>query len=488
MAPMAFLPPFSSVVSEHMVNRQTLIEDVVRILQYELVRPTHAWQLAVIVIAVLAGWIYAHRIQRRAREHLAAAATAQHSVRIDVLKFSIDGFRRLAFPVATALLLVIGGLALYIAGVIRTDDMQLMRLALLLLGAMAAIRLFVYILRRSLPRATWIGTFELGIALAIWTVLALHVTGLLDDLIAYLDSVRFPVGKPPLTLWDILAGAVSVVLTVLAALWAGSVVEARLMRTKALTPNSRVVLSRLIKALLTLIAVLMALSLVGIDLTVLSVFGGALGVGLGLGLQRIASNYVSGFIILLDRSLSIGNMITVDKFYGAVSQINARYTVIKALDGTETIVPNEMLVATPVVNHSYSNTTVQVVVKLSIAYSADVDRALQILVEAATAQARVLTDPAPAAFITGLGADGIDLQIGFWIRDPEAGSLPIRSEIARGVLKRFREEGIEIPFPQRDVRITSIPEVFSTSRNPADRDSNLRPGAAASDQSSDKRQ
>ena len=195
---------------------------------------------------------------------------------------------------------------------------------------------------------------------------------------------------------------------------------------------------------------------VGIDLTVLSVFGGALGVGLGLGLQRIASNYVSGFIILLDRSLSIGDMITVDKFYGAVSQINARYTVMKALDGTETIVPNEMLVSTPVINHSYSDKSVQVVVKLSIAYRANVDRALEVLVEAAAAQSRVLSDPPPSAFITGLGADGIDMQVGFWIRDPEAGSLPIRSEIARSVLKRFHDEGIEIPAPQRDVRITSV--------------------------------
>ena len=438
------------------MNRQTLFEEVVHVLRNELSRPPQAWQVAIIVVALLAGWFYARHIERRARETLTAAATAPQGVRVDVLKFSIDGFRRLAFPIAAMVLLVLGGLALYFSGVVRASETHLLRLALLLLGAMAAIRLFVYVLRRSLHRAAWIGSFELAIALTIWIVVALYVTGLLDDLISYLDAVRFPVGKPPLTLWDILAGVVSVVLTVLAALWAGSVIEAHLMGTKSLAPNSRVVLARLVKALLTVVAVLLALSFVGIDLTLLSVFGGALGVGLGLGLQRIASNYVSGYIILLDRSLSIGDMITVDKFYGAVSQINARYTVMQALDGTETIVPNEMLVSTPVINHSYSHTSVQVIVKLSIAYSADVDRALQILVEAAAAQARVLADPPPTAFITGFGADGIDLQIGFWIRDPEAGSLPIRSEIARSVLKRFRDEGIEIPAPQRDVRITSV--------------------------------
>jgi small-conductance mechanosensitive channel len=199
--------------------------------------------------------------------------------------------------------------------------------------------------------------------------------------------------------------------------------------------------------------VLVALSLVGIDLTVLSVFGGALGVGLGLGLQRIASNYVSGFIILLDRSLSIGDMITVDKFYGRVAQINTRYTVIKALDGTETILPNEMLVSTPVVNHSLSNREVRIVVKVAVAYSADVDRALGILSECARLQPRVLRQPEPGAFVTALGADGVELEIGFWIRDPEEGTLAVRSEISREVLRRFASAGIQIPFPQREVRI-----------------------------------
>jgi len=229
------------------------------------------------------------------------------------------------------------------------------------------------------------------------------------------------------------------------------------MGVTSLTPNSRVVVSRLLKALLAVVAVLVALSLVGIDLTVLSVFGGALGVGLGLGLQRIASNYVSGFIILLDRSLTIGDMITVDKYYGAVSQINTRYTVIKSLDGTETIVPNEMLVSSPVINHSYTDRKVRVAVKVSVAYAADVDRALQVLVDAARSQPRVLAEPAPASFITGFGADGIDLEVGFWIRDPEEGTLAVRSDIARGLLQRFKDENIEIPFPQRDIRITGIP-------------------------------
>jgi len=295
--------------------------------------------------------------------------------------------------------------------------------------------------------------FERWIALLIWFAVALYLTGVLSDVISALESMRFPVGRLQISLWDLLIGAVSVVITVLAALWFGSSIESRLMRAETLTTNSRVVLARVVKALLLLVAVLMALSIVGIDLTVLSVFGGALGVGLGLGLQRIASNYVSGFIILLDRSLSIGDMITVDKYYGRVAQINTRYTLIKALDGTETILPNEMLVSTPVVNHSLTSREVRVVMKVSIAYSSDLDRALEILGDCARTQSRVLEKPEPAAFVTALGADGIELEVGFWIRDPEEGTLAVRSEITRSVLRQFAAERIQIPFPQRDIRI-----------------------------------
>jgi len=438
-----------------MSKQQTLFDEVVHILQNELSSPRQLWQIAIIAAALTAAWFWSRGVTARAERRLSVALGAEPGVRADVLRFSMGGFERLAFPLSAFAFTAAGGLALTLAGFARVPDLQLLRVGLLLLGAMAVIRLFVYVLRRSFPRATWIGTFELGIAATIWIIVALYATGLLRDLIDYLDSVRIPLGRSPLTLWDILAGMVSVVLTVFAALWAGSLVESRLMKSSAMSANSRVVLARLVKALLMAVAVLMALSFAGIDLTVLSVFGGALGVGLGLGLQRIASNYVSGFIILLDRSLSIGDMIVVDKFSGTVSEITARYTVINALDGTETIVPNEMLVSTPVVNHSYSDNSMQVVMRLQIAYGADVDRALQILVDIATAQQRVMKTPAPSAFVTGLAPDGIDLQLAFWIRDSRDGSLGTRSDIARSVLKSFDHQGIEIPAARRDVRMAA---------------------------------
>jgi small-conductance mechanosensitive channel len=449
-----------------MSRPSALLDEILHIVQVELWRPQNFWQLLVIVGALAGAWFATRWVHRQVGARVQAQAQ-QPAGRVDLLRFSIDGFRRLAFPVSAMALMIAGGLGLRAAGLVRrTGDVQFLRLALTLLAAMAVIRLLVYVLRRSFPRSSWIGSFERVIALVIWVVVALHLTGLLSDLVDALEAIAVPIGRQRLTLWDLLVAAVSVVLTLLAALWVGSVIEARLMAAKGLTANSRVVLSRVLKAVLALISVLVALSLVGIDLTVLSVFGGALGVGLGLGLQRIASNYVSGFIILLDRSLTIGDMITVDKFYGAVSQINTRYTVIKALDGTETIVPNEMLVSSPVINHSYTDRKVRVVVKVSVAYASDVDRTLEILVQAAQAQPRVLADPAPAAFITGFGADGIDLEVGFWIPDPEEGTLAVRSAISRLLLQRFRDENIEIPFPQRDIRISGVPLELGMGRTP----------------------
>jgi small-conductance mechanosensitive channel len=252
-------------------------------------------------------------------------------------------------------------------------------------------------------------------------------------------------------------GAVSLLVTLLAALWVGSALEARLMRAEELEPNFRVVASRALKALLLLVAVLLGLSMVGIDLTVLSVFGGALGVGLGLGLQRIASNYVSGFIILLDKSLRIGDLISVDKYTGTVTHINTRYTVIRALDGTEAIVPNEKLVSEPVTNQSYSDRKVLIRCNVQISYASDVDRALELLRQAARVSPRVLEDPAPAAALADFGADGLNLALTFWIADPENGRLSVTSDVNREILRLFRANGIDIPFPQRDVRVVRMP-------------------------------
>jgi small-conductance mechanosensitive channel len=216
----------------------------------------------------------------------------------------------------------------------------------------------------------------------------------------------------------------------------------------------RLALSKAARTVLLIVAVLVALPAVGIDLTVLSVLGGAVGVGIGLGLQKVASNYVSGFIILLDRSVRIGDLVTVDSSYGEVSQINTRYTLLKSLDGTETIVPNETLITHTVVNHSLSQPNVRVLLPIQVAYSTDLAQAKGLMLEAAASQARVILDEPeylPQVFLRDFADNGIMLELGVWIRDASEGLQGLRSEINWAIWERFTAAGIQIPYPQRVV-------------------------------------
>ena len=199
---------------------------------------------------------------------------------------------------------------------------------------------------------------------------------------------------------------------------------------------------------------LLSLSLVGIDVTALSVFSGALAVGLGFGLQKIASNYVSGFIILLDRSIRLGNLVALDdKTTGTVTRITTRYTVLQTLTGTEVIIPNEYLVSNMVRNLSFSDSQVRVTTSISVAYDTDIDRAMELMTAVALQHPRVLKDREPGVQLTQFGDSGLNLELGFWIADPEAGTSNVRSEINLSVLRAFRENNIVIPFPQREVRV-----------------------------------
>ncbi len=237
------------------------------------------------------------------------------------------------------------------------------------------------------------------------------------------------------------------------AMWLGSAVEDRLMRSTTLDANLKVVLARVGRALLVLAAILISLSLVGIDVTVLGVFGGALGVGLGFGLQKIASNYVSGFIILIDRSLRIGDTINVSGLTGMVTQIRTRYTVVRGLDGIETLIPNEKLITDVVQNQSSYLTRGYAKAAVQIAYASDLEKAMTLLAEAAKDVPRVLQEPAPTPYLVSFGTDGINLELGFWIENAAQGTSGVRSAVNLNIWRLFAANGISIPFAQREVRI-----------------------------------
>jgi small-conductance mechanosensitive channel len=356
--------------------------------------------------------------------------------------------KRIAFPLL-ALLLV------WLARNVAQPWMHvnLFSLVLPLLSSLAIIRLVFYVLRYSFLGATWLAQFERVFSFMVWGVVALHITGLLPEVIAVLESVSFRAGKQQLTLWHMLQGIAAVLITVLAALWLSSAIEARLNAAVGLDSNLRAVLARVSKAMLVLLAVLIGLPMVGIDLTTLSVFGGALGVGLGFGLQKIASNYVSGFILLLDNSIRIGNVISVGNDRGEVTRITTRYTVLKSGTGVESLVPNELLVGSVVQNESYSDPRVRIALQVQVSYDSDLERAMAIMVAAATAQARVLPAPAPGVLLMNFADSGINLELGFWVADPEKGTGQLRSDINLAIWREFRQSGIAIPFPQREIRI-----------------------------------
>lgn len=439
------------------MTHDPLLRELIEAVTEGLARRQHLWTAVAVGVALVLGWAVARFMLGRLENRRPAARKLGPRAE-EALRVSMEGVGRLAFPISTLGLLLVAQALLHAGGVFRgAGDDRLMRLAITLFAAMAAIRLVVYILRRAFSSVAMLVNFERGIALFIWLVVALYLGGALADVVAWLDQTTLQIGKASVSLWVILMGLLSLAVTVLLALWAGSIIESRLMRSQ-LDSSLRVVLSRAVKALLLLLAVLVGLSAVGIDVTVLSVFGGALGVGLGLGLQRIASNYVSGFILLLERSLRLGDVVSVDKYHGIVAEISTRYTVLRALDGTEAIIPNEVLVSSPVTNHTYSDRRSRVAVKVSVAYDTDVKQAMDVLVKAASEHPRALKEPGPAAVLTGFGADGLELEVGLWIDDPELGKGSVQSEVALVVLERFRAAGISIPFPQREVRVIQTPQ------------------------------
>ena len=406
-------------------------------IQADMNTPVVLWQLAIIIAAVVTAWM----INGVLRQYVMRHAPEQW-------KLAIGGINRVLFPL-TSLVFVLSS-QLILSGWQHTS---LLQLAGRLLLAMAAIRLIVYFMRYVFPSGGWLKALESVIAWSIWGALALHLTGVLPQLMQGLEEMRFNIGKNQVNLLLVLQALLTVIVTIFIALWLSRLLENRLMRAEHVNVNLRVILTKLIRIVLLFIATLIALSAVGLDITLLSVFGGALGVGLGFGLQRIASNYVSGFILLLDKSMQIGDVITVDSHYGVVSDLRTRYLVLRKLDGTEVIIPNEALIVNSVINHSFSDHKARVQVPVQISYDSSLELAMRLISNIAVQHPRVLKVPEPAVHIKGFGESGIDLMLSIWIPDPEEGSASLQSEIYLDIWRAFQENNISIPYPQREVRI-----------------------------------
>lgn len=392
-------------------------------------------EVAVLALALTAGWLLAKKLRGRFDGEAR-------------WKFGVAGFSRVAFPLVTLVIVWIAMRALALS-----QPVPLLSFAAVLILAFTVVRFLVYMLRTVLPQGGALVVSERATVYTIWLGVVLHLLGVLPEIWEALDALEFPIGKQQVSLLKVLQAVVTAAITLTVALWISHLVEGRLMAHERLDMSLRVVAAKFTRAIALLIGILVALPIVGIDITALSVFGGALGVGLGLGMQKIASNYVSGFIILLDRSIRIGDLVTADNRYGTVKGIYARYTVVKSLDGTEAIIPNDVLVNNTVTNNSYSDRLTSTKIAVTVGYGTDLDAAFATLTAAAKAQPRILADPPPNAVVTSLGDNGIELELGAWVADADQGVAQLRSDLFRAVLQGLAAKGIEIPFPKRDVRL-----------------------------------
>ena len=398
-----------------------------------LVRPDSLVALAAFAACILLAWSVVWLVRRAFRESALSVLLGQKL---------IDG---VLFPMLLWAMT-------FGARTLLTQDRPIALFDILLpvCTSLALIRLGVKVLQVAFDQAPFVRVLERTISWLAWGAVVLWVTGILPMLLEELDRIHWKVGGSLLSVRTLIEGALTAGAVLIVTLWVSSAIESRLLKSATGGDLSlRKVISNTVRVLLMFVGLLLALSSVGIDLTALSVLGGAVGVGIGFGLQKLAANYVSGFVILAERSMRIGDSVKVDNFEGRITDIKARYTVIRSATGRESIVPNEMLITQRVENLSLTDPKVWQSTVVSVAYDSPVDEVIDLLVQACARQPRVLRDPAPSAALSAFGADGLEFTVIYWIEDPEKGQLNLKSDINRAILRRLQERGIEIPYPQR---------------------------------------
>jgi len=359
-------------------------------------------------------------------------------------KRAIDG---VLFP-----LLALGLVLLARFALARWIPIGLLRLAVPILASLLIIQTLARVLSVAFPNSPAVRAFARTLSWLVWLGMVLWVTDVLPILILAMEDLQWHIGGSTVSLLAIIQGTLTALMSLLAVLWLSAVLEARMMRASRVNMSVRKIAANATRALLLVVGVLIALSAAGIPLTALSVLGGAVGVGIGFGLQKLAANYVSGFVILAERSMRIGDTIRVDSFEGRITDITTRYTAVRALNGRESLVPNEMLITQRVENSTLADTRVLLTTTVQVAYGTDLDRLLPLLSAAAHTVPRVLADPPSAVQLSSFAADGLELTILFWIGDVENGTGGVRSDVNLAVLRCLNQQGVEIPYPQRVVR------------------------------------
>jgi small-conductance mechanosensitive channel len=323
----------------------------------------------------------------------------------------------------------------------------LFRMAITLISVWIAIRLVTLMIESD--------TVSRFIRVVVWSMAILNILGLLEPFVTFLSLMTFNFGATTISALTIITGITSMIVLIWAALLVSSIIETKLRESPTVTPSARVLLSKLSRIVLVVLSFIFAISSMGIDLTALAVFGGAIGVGLGFGLQKVVSNFISGVILLLDKSIKPGDVIEISGTYGRINKLAARYTSVISRDGREHLVPNEDIITQPVINWTFSDKKVRRHLPVNVSYESDLEKAMGLMLEAAIESHRVIKDPKSRVLIKGFGDNGIDLELRIWIRDSENGVSNITSEIYLAIWNKFNAGGIDFPYPQRDIHIVS---------------------------------
>lgn len=431
-----------------------------------LATPSTWWQLAVVGGGFLLALLIGHFLQKK----------LQPIVQPGV----VTGLRRMAMRTGVLALIPLVWWLLLLAAKTwlnrRGHPIDVLQIAVILVGALTLIRMGVFVLRHSFSPGSKLKAWEWSLTVTIWGLVALHILGLLPVVIEVMDEHALTLGGGRISLYTVVSFVLSIALLSLVALWLTNGIQALLRSSQALDDSVKIVLGKLTRFLLLSLAVVVAMVTAGIDLTALAVFGGALGVGLGLGLQRIVSNFVSGIILAFEESVRPGDVITVGNTFGVVQALHARHIVVRNRDGLDILIPNETLLTSDITNWSYGDRNVRFRLPVQISYQNDPVQAMALMETAARETTRVLSDPAPVARLMGFGDNGIDLELRLWVNDPENGVNNVRSDTNVRIWRAFREAGISIPYPQRDVHV--IPDRAAPAAAPSPGKSGNRPGPA----------
>ena len=409
--------------------------------------PQTWWQIGVFVTGILLARMLGRRLQSRLQPVIRPGVTNE------VTRTAMRTGALVLVPAILWLWLLGANAAARRLGI----PTELLRPTMLLVGALALIRMSVFVLRHSFSPGSRLKAWEGALTVTIWILVALHILGWLPYIAQALDEYALAVGEVRISLYTIASFALLVALLLLAALWISNAIHWRVMRSQVLDESLKIALSKLSKFTLLTLAVLSAMIAAGIDLTAFAVFGGALGVGLGLGLQRVVSNFVSGVILAFEGSIKPGDVISIGQIFGAVQALHARHIVVHTRDGLDILVPNENLLTSEITNWSYEgDRRIRVNLPVQIAYDDDPERAIALLQRIARELPEVLADPGPEAVIVGFGDNGVAIELHAWVGDPER-VMGARAELYRRIFKEFKAARFTFPFPQREVRLTQPP-------------------------------